>query len=73
MYILTRSGYKCLPCHSANKTINKYLIADMPDIEDMPPVDGKYRSGVIAASETMAKLLVDKYYEATPGFEDQEN
>lgn len=73
MYLLTKSGYRCIPCHKAIQLMNKLTIASMPDVKDNPPIDDKYLSGVIARSESTARLLVDKYYEATPSMDDWEN
>lgn len=73
MYMLTRTGYQCIPCNTAIKTINKLIVSQMPDVEDTPPFDGKYRTGIIANSEAMAKNLADQYYAQTPSFGDLEH
>lgn len=73
MYMMTRTGYQCIPCHTAITTVNKLLISQMPDIEEMPPFDGKYRTGILATSETMAKTFADQYYDRTPGMGDMEH
>lgn len=73
MYMMTRNGYQCIPCYNSIKSANKHLISQLPDIEDLPPFDGKYRTGVIATSESAAKMLVDMCYKATPTMSDWEN
>jgi hypothetical protein len=74
IYMMTRSGYECIPCNHFKLAQARDAINKLPDsVEEMPPVDGKYRSGIIAKNEEAAKAICDAYYEATPGFMDMEN
>lgn len=73
MYIMTLNGYRCLSCQHTKLITSKEAVAKLPAVEDIPPVDGKYRLGIIATDESSAKLLCDSCYELTPSFTDLEN
>lgn len=74
IYILNRYGYECLSCNDLYKRNLKKAYEQLPEeVQELPPLDGKYRNGVIAASESAAKTLVDLHYNLTPGMMDLEH
>lgn len=73
MYFITRKGYNCLNCREQRHRDNEQVLSLLPDVEDLPPVDGKYRSGILAPTEKMAEALCNKYYDLTPAMNDWEN
>ena len=74
IYLLTAYGYECLSCSDLRKYRLKKAYDALPDeVEELPPIDGKYQKGVIALNESAAKALVDLHYNMTPSMMDLEH